>query len=144
MDSQHRNKAASPSLHENTDTPWSEGTTSSIRLLVFSSSLCQYSISSSQGGDTKLPRGNGLETSEILNIFNCIIQHAADIWSYGLSVDTYQLNPVVKTGCENRSALCVTQDEPCNKECHRDISNPSDQQQQCLANIKGDMMFLWK
>lgn len=77
-------------------------------ILLIPLPIFQALISSNQGGDTKLPRGNGLETAEILNIWNCIIQCATDIRSYGLSVDLYQLNPVVRMGRENKCPLCCT------------------------------------
>lgn len=65
----------------------------------------------------------------MLNIWNCNILCAADIQYYGLSVDIYQLNPVVSLGHHNRSVLYVVQDESHNQECQMEISNVSDHQQ---------------
>lgn len=48
---------------------------------------------------------------------------------------------MVKIGCEKRSAPYVVHDESHNKEFPREISNLSDHQQQCLANIRGNMVF---
>jgi len=99
-----------------------------VRTLLTPLPIFQALISSNQGGDTKLPRGNGLETAETLNIFNSMIQCATDIPFYGLSADIYQLKPAVRMGCENRRVLYIVQDESHSQEHRMEISNLSDHQ----------------